>query len=96
MDKTTRIDRGGASRAHFLDYYYQLRKHKWLILSALFLTVLYVFLVEMTKLEPVFRVVSFLILAVILIIISTVYSRMRTKKTSAKSAKETGTKEPSN
>jgi uncharacterized membrane protein len=52
--------------------------------------------VDMTKLDPVFRVISFLLLAVVLIIISTIYSRMRAKNTSAKSDKETSTKEPSN
>lgn len=64
-------------------------KYRWMAISTLLLTVLYVFLVDMTKLEPVFRVISFLLLAVVLIVISTLYSRMRAKNAPAKSDKET-------
>jgi len=63
-------------------------KYRWMAVSTLLLTVLYVFLVDMTKLDPVYRVISFLLLAVVLIIISTLYSRVRAKNAPAKSDKE--------
>jgi len=61
MDITRRLDQTGPSRTHFLDYYYQLRKHKWLILSALFLTVLLTGIFTFTM-KPVYRAKATLVI----------------------------------
>ena len=55
------------------------KKYRWLALATLLITVLRVFLVDTTGVEPIFRVISFLALGIVLIIISVLYARVRAK-----------------
>ncbi|RMF61140.1 MAG: hypothetical protein D6748_02360 [Calditrichaeota bacterium] len=50
----------------------------------LLLTVLYVFIVGISRLEPTYRVISFIVLGVVLLVVSIVYTRIRMKKSSRK------------
>ena len=54
-------------------------KYRWMALFTLLLSVLYVFIIDITKLEPVYRIVSFLVLGVVLLVISLVYTRIKAK-----------------
>lgn len=53
------------------------RKYRWMALLTLLLTVGYVFIVDIIQLEPAYRVASFLVLGIVLLVISLVYSRSR-------------------
>jgi hypothetical protein len=55
-------------------------KYRWMAVMTLALTVLYVFIIGMTNLEPTYRIISFLALGTVLIIISIIYTKLRTKK----------------
>ena len=55
-------------------------KYRWMALLNLILTVLYLFVMGSSQLDPVLRVVSFLILGVVLLLISLAYNRMRMKR----------------
>jgi uncharacterized membrane protein len=58
-------------------------KYRWMALLTLLLSVLYVFIIDITKLEPVYRIISFMVLGVVLLIISLVYTRIRAKRGSS-------------
>jgi hypothetical protein len=58
------------------------KKYRWMAHLTLLLTVLYVFIVGLTKLEPVYRVISFLVLGIVLLALSLIYTRMRTRTSS--------------
>lgn len=55
------------------------KKYRWMAILTLLFTLIRVLFVDMTDMEPAFRVVSFLVLGVVLIIISLLYTRTRTK-----------------
>lgn len=57
----------------------QNKKYRWMALFTLLLTVGYVVFIGTLKLEPVFRIISFLVLGLALLIISILYTRSRTK-----------------
>ncbi len=57
------------------------RKYRWMTLGTLLLTVSYVLIIGITKLEPVYRIVSFLLLGVVLLVFSLLYARMKPRKT---------------
>jgi uncharacterized membrane protein len=59
------------------------KKYRWMAILTLLLTLVRVLFVDMTGLEPAYRVVSFLVLGVVLIIISLIYTRTRTKTNGA-------------
>lgn len=48
-------------------------------LLTLLLTVFYVFVIGIAKLEPVYRIVSFIVLGIMLLGISLIYTRKRAK-----------------
>lgn len=52
-------------------------KYRWMAIFTLLLTVGYLFIIGLIKLEPVFRILSFLILGAVLIVISLLYTRYR-------------------
>jgi uncharacterized membrane protein len=54
-------------------------------LMTLVLTVLYVFIIGIIQLEPILRIISFLVLGTVLVIVSLVYTRIRTKRLSSES-----------
>jgi uncharacterized membrane protein len=53
------------------------RKYRWMALLTFCMTIGYVFLVDMVKLDPAFRIVSFLVLGIALIWIAILYARKR-------------------
>jgi hypothetical protein len=54
-------------------------KYRWMALLTFLLTAFYLVIVGIIKLEPVFRIVSFLALGVVLLVISFFYARTRMK-----------------
>ncbi len=54
-------------------------KYRWMALLTFLLTALYLTIIGIIKLEPVFRIVSFLILGVVLLAISFIYARTKMK-----------------
>lgn len=57
------------------------KKYRWMALSTLGLTVGYVFIIGITNEDPVYKIVSFLVLGFVMLIVSILYSRMRKGKT---------------
>lgn len=58
------------------------KKYRWMAIFTLLLTVLYVFIIGITGLEPTYRIISFIVLGVVLLIISLVYTRIRIRSRS--------------
>jgi hypothetical protein len=61
-----------------------LRKYRWMALLTMSLTIIYVFIVDLTTVDPVVRIVSFLAVGSALLGISMIYSRKK-RKTSERS-----------
>jgi hypothetical protein len=55
------------------------KKYRWMAILTIFLTVVYVFAIDMARLEAGFRILSFLALGVVLLVISLLYARSRQK-----------------
>ena len=55
------------------------KKYRWMALGTLLLTISYLLIIGITKLEPVYRIITFLVLGMVLIGISLHYTRMRAK-----------------
>jgi hypothetical protein len=53
------------------------RKYRWMALLTTLLTILYVFIVDLTTVDPVVRIVSFLVVGSVLLTISMIYSRKK-------------------
>ncbi len=54
-------------------------KYRWMALLTFLLTALYLIIIGIIKLEPVFRIISFLILGIVLLAISFAYARTKMK-----------------
>lgn len=52
-------------------------KYRWMAIAAVFLTILYLFLVDLARLDPRYRVAAFLFLGIIALAISLFYTRFR-------------------
>jgi hypothetical protein len=59
-------------------------KYRYLALATMVATALYLFIVDLARVEIIFRVVAFLFLAVLSIVLSLYYTRRRNKKTELK------------
>jgi uncharacterized membrane protein len=55
------------------------KKYRWMAILTIFLAVIYVFVVDMARLEAGYRMLSFLALGVVLLVISLLYARSRKK-----------------
>jgi hypothetical protein len=55
------------------------KKYRWMAILTLFLAVIYVFIVDMARLDAGYRILSFLALGVALLVISLLYARSRKK-----------------
>ena len=55
-------------------------KYRWMAIGTLLLSVVYVFIIGMTFLDPVYRIVLFLVLGTVLLVTSIVYTKSRSKK----------------
>ena len=62
------------------------RKYRWMALLTFCLTIGYVLLVDITNLDPAFRIVSFLVLGIALFWISVLYARKRTRDADTREA----------
>jgi hypothetical protein len=66
------------------------KKYRWMALFTLLLSILYIFVIGIIKLEPVYRIVSFIVLGIVLIIISIAYAKIRAKTESDRKDKNSG------
>ncbi|GAB4343508.1 MAG: hypothetical protein Kow0037_31680 [Calditrichia bacterium] len=57
------------------------RKYRWMGIGTLFITIGYIFVIGIIRLEGIYRILSFLALGFVLVLISLVYSRIRRKQT---------------
>jgi uncharacterized membrane protein len=55
------------------------KKYHWMVLLTMSLTILYLFIIDLTTVDPVVRIVSFLVVGSALLAISMVYSRKKRK-----------------
>ena len=55
------------------------KKYRWMSLLTLLLTVGYILFIGTTNLEPIFRIVSFIVLGIVLLMVSIVYGKIKTK-----------------
>jgi hypothetical protein len=53
------------------------KKYRWMALMTLVLIVAYVIIVDLVKLEPTFRILSFVVLGLVLLMVSVVYSKKK-------------------
>ncbi len=74
---------GAALFYFFMSLLLHNKKYRWMAMLTLFLTIIYVFFVDMARLEAGFRVLSFLALGVILLLTSWLYARARQKSSRA-------------
>jgi hypothetical protein len=58
------------------------RKYRWMALLTLAITVPYALLVDLMKLDPTLRIISFIVLGTVLLIVSVGYSKRRTRQDS--------------
>jgi len=69
-------------------------KYRWMGHLTLLLTVLYVVIVGLTQLAPTYRIVSFLVLGTVLLVVSLVFTKVRSRwragPASAAAEKEAG------
>jgi membrane protein implicated in regulation of membrane protease activity len=56
------------------------KKYRYLALATMVATALYLFIVDLARVEIVFRVVAFLFLAILSIVLSLYYTKRRNKK----------------
>lgn len=61
------------------------RKYRWMGIGTLFITIGYIFVIGIIRLEGIYRILSFLALGFVLVLISIFYSRIRRKQTTIKS-----------
>ena len=55
------------------------KKYRWMALGTLLLSIMYLFFIGITKLEPTYRIISFLVLGMVLLIVSLFYTRYKSK-----------------
>jgi len=65
---------------YFLSLILKNKKYRWMALFTLLLSILYIFVIGIIKLEPVYRIVSFIVLGIVLIIISISYTKIKAKR----------------
>lgn len=68
-----------AAAYYLVSRFLHLRKYRWMALLTTGLTILYVFLVDLVGLDPLFRIISFLVLGISLLAISMAYSRRKAR-----------------
>jgi len=67
-------------------FYYMLsmflnnKKYRWMALFTLLLTVVYILIIGIAKLDPVYRIISFIVLGIVLLGLSIAYTKVKTKR----------------
>jgi len=64
---------------YLLSMFLNNKKYRWMALFTLLLTVLYILIIGIAKLDPIYRIVSFIVLGIVLLGLSIVYTKMKTK-----------------
>jgi hypothetical protein len=64
------------------------KKYRWMAILTLLLTVTYILIIGIVKLDPALRIASFLVLGIALMAISVIYTRLRAKSGSEETANE--------
>ncbi|MCK5572597.1 MAG: DUF2339 domain-containing protein, partial [Bacteroidetes bacterium] len=70
------------------------RKYRWMALVTTGFAVLHVFVVDLVGLDPIYRIISFVVLGTALLVISMAYSRRKAEPGSSKESMGTGTTGP--
>jgi len=60
------------------------QKYRWMGHLTLLLTVLYAVIIGIVQLEPTYRIISFLVLGTVLLVVSLVFTRLRSRRPSTK------------
>ena len=55
------------------------KKYRWMAIITLLLTVVYVFILGITSEDFTYKIISFLVLGVVLVAVSLIYTRIRNK-----------------
>ena len=55
------------------------KKYRWMSILTFLLTVLYILFVGTINLEPVFRIISFIVLGIVLLVVSMIYGKVKAK-----------------
>lgn len=79
---------GAAIFYYLLNIILKNKKYRWMALFTLLLTVVYILIIGIIKLEPVYRIISFIVLGLVLIITSIFYTRIRLKSSASESKEE--------
>jgi uncharacterized membrane protein len=74
---------GLALSYYALNWIVQNQKYRWMGHATLLLTLCYVVVVGTSRFEPVYRVLSFLVLGTVLLIVSLVFTRLRKRAVAA-------------
>ncbi len=74
---------GVALLYYLLNVLLKKQKYRWMAVFTLLITVIYVLIVGIISMEPEYRIISFVVLGVVLLVISMVYTRLRAKKGTA-------------
>lgn len=74
-----------------ISVYLRNRKYRWMAIATVFATIAYVFLIDLGRLAPAYRIVSFLVLGLFLLVISVFYTRSRQKREERGGGSEPGT-----
>jgi hypothetical protein len=56
------------------------KKYRWMALFTIVITVIYILIIGVAQLEPVYRIISFIVIGLILLITSIIYTRIRVTK----------------
>ncbi len=64
------------------------KKYRWMAILTLLLTVVYVFILGITSEDFTYKIISFLVLGVVLVTVSLIYARSKSKTDTAKEIKE--------
>lgn len=64
------------------------KKYRWLALSTILLTVTYILIIGIAQLDPVYRIISLIIIGIVLLITSIIYTRIKTKNEKKESDKQ--------
>ena len=64
------------------------KKYRWLALSTILLTVSYILIIGIAQLDPIYRIISFIIIGTVLLITSIIYTRIKTKNEKKENVKQ--------
>jgi uncharacterized membrane protein len=66
------------------------KKYRWMAILTLFLTVVYVFILGITSEDFTYKIISFLVLGAVLVTVSLIYTKIRSRADAVKKAEKSG------